>query len=96
MLGLDPVGIRGIQVMDPLGNVRFGSPDEQVIMVAHQAITVANHGVFFEGLLELFEENMAVSVLEKDRVFAVSAGIDVVNGIRIGYSERSSHVPYAS
>jgi hypothetical protein len=96
MLGLDPVGIRGIQVMDPLGYVRFGSSETQVIMAAHQAIGVADHGVFIEGLLELLEENVAVSVLEKDRAFAVSAGTDVVNGIRIGYSEGSSHVSCAS
>jgi hypothetical protein len=77
--------------MDSLGDVRFWSPEEQVIMVAHQAICVADHGVLLESLLELFKEDMPIAVLEKDPVLAVPARIDVINGVRISQSQGPCH-----
>jgi hypothetical protein len=65
--------------------------DERVVVVAHQAVGVAEPAVAIDGVAQDREEELAVVGGAEDRQAIVSSSEHVVEGARICQTQRSSH-----
>ncbi len=75
----------------PFGEIAIGSLDHQMIMVAHQAIGVAEPVKALSDMSQRAEEELAVGVVFEDRPLLIAAGSDVIEGAVVFDPQRVSH-----
>jgi hypothetical protein len=88
---VEGTGIAAVQVPHPVGEVRKGSLDEEVVVVPHQAAHVSTPPVAPLDPAQDVEEDDPVSIVQHDRRVVVTSDPDVV--VRAGGEETvgSSH-----
>jgi hypothetical protein len=77
---VEGAGIGAVQIPHPLGEVRQGSLDQEVVVVAHQAAHVREPAVAPFDPAQDVEEDDPVSIVEHDRRVVVAPDPDVVVG----------------
>jgi hypothetical protein len=89
---VEGAGIGAVQIAHPLGEVRQGSLDQEVVVVAHQAAHVREPAVAPFDPAQDVEEDDPVSIVEHDRRVVVAPDPDVVVGaggeVTVGPSHR--------
>ena len=79
------------QPLHPFGQVLLRRDDQQVEVVAHQAIRMAVPPVAIDGRRDSSEKPLAIDVVEEDRLASVAACRDVKDAVRRPETERSRH-----
>ena len=74
------LGIDAVQMAHAGGKVSFRGFDEEVVVVAHEAVGVAEPVEALDGLAEDGKEGLAVVVIGEDVRPGVAAGGDVIDG----------------
>jgi len=90
---VEGAGVAPVQVPHPIGKVRQGRLDEEVIVVAHEAPHVSAPAVAPLDPPEDVEEDDPISIVEHDRRVVVSPDPDVVVGTRGEVTVGPSHLP---
>jgi hypothetical protein len=85
--------VASVEVAHPLGEVRHGGLDEEVVVVAHQAAHVSPPAVTPFDPAQDVEENDPVSIVEHDRCVVVAPNPDVVVGAGCEVTVGPSHLP---
>jgi len=86
---VDPLGVDVVQLAHPLGEIRIRRLNEQVIMVAHQAVGVHQPVEPMTDTAKHIQEEMAVPSAEADVLSTVTTRGDVVQGARVFESKWS-------
>ena len=89
MESVECLGVVLVEITHAIREVRLDRLDEQVIVVAHEAIGMADPVVVFDRGRKLFEENFSVSIVVKNIFFAVTASGDVIERAWVGNTEWS-------
>jgi hypothetical protein len=90
---VEGAGVAAVQVPHPLGQIRQGRLDEEVVVVAHEAPHVSAPPVAPFDPPEDVEEDDPVSIVEHDRRVVVAPDPDVVVGARSEVPVRPTHPP---
>jgi len=90
---VEGAGVAPVQVPHPIGKVRQGRLDEEVIVVAHEAPHVSAPAVAPLDPPEDVEEDDPISIVEHDRRMVVAPDPDVVVGARSEITVRPTHPP---
>ena len=85
--------VASVEVAHPLGEVRHGGLDEEVVVVAHQAAHVSPPAVTPFDPAQDVEEDDPVSIVEHDRRVVVAPNPDVVVGAGGEVTVGPSHLP---
>ena len=85
-LCIDPVQLPHTQ-----GQVAVRRLDQEVIMVVHHAVGMANPIVSFINVLECVQEVDAVLVVFENGLLFIAAGGDVIDGTGVFYAEGAGH-----
>ena len=72
-----------IEAMHPLGNVGIRRFDHEVVMIAHEAIGMAQPVVALLRFDKYLEEFKIVAIIMKYRLPSIAAGGDVIHGAGI-------------
>jgi len=86
------LSVDAIQLSHANGEIAVRGLDEKVVMVGHEAVSVADPVVPFVDVLKGIEEVQAVLVVFEDGFFLVPARGDVVDSTGIFDSERAGHI----
>jgi hypothetical protein len=89
---VETAGICAEQPLHAGNEIGFGSFDNEVEMVWHEAIGVDLPGSFFAGGGESFDEGVAVVVVEENGFAAISTIEDVVDGAGVFDAKGAGHV----
>jgi len=90
---IEGTGVAAVQVPHPVGEVRKGSLDEEVVVVPHQAAHVSTPAVASFDPAQDVEEDDPVSIVQHDRRVVVTPDPDVVIGTGGEETVGSSHFP---
>jgi hypothetical protein len=93
--GVEPGGIRAVQIPHPFREVAPGRADQQVIVVWHQAVAVAMPAALGDDPAERAEEDAAVVVRPEDlppRDPASGDVVEVVGGAQSGLPGHTSRL----
>jgi hypothetical protein len=88
---VEKLGVDAVQLSHAEGEIAVRSLDEEVIVIGHEAVGVANPIVAFINVLESIQEVLAVLVILKDRLLFVPAGGYMIDCAGIFYAERAGH-----
>jgi len=72
-------GVGALKPAHALDEVGFGGFDDEVEVIAHEAVCMYLPRGFLTGLRECFQEIVTVGVIEKDVLSTIAAAHDVVN-----------------
>lgn len=75
--------IADIEMTHEFTEVSQGSFEQKVEVIDHQNITIELHIVYVHRTDELFEEDVSVVIVTKDRLLLIAPAGYMVNGIRI-------------
>jgi hypothetical protein len=78
--GVERMGVLAVEVAHPVGEVRLGRLDDEVVMRAEQAARVEAPAVAAHDAAQLVQEGAAVVVVQEAEPFVVAARRDVVPG----------------
>ena len=94
VLSVKPLREDAVQLPHPHGEVSIRGLDQQMVVIAHQAISVAEPMVAVVNALKDIQECFAVRLGTKDGLpFIASAG-DMIKGTGIFYAKGTSHVEH--
>ena len=91
MAAIEPTGVRAQQPMHPFAQIGVGRFDDQMKMVAQQAIRMHLPISLLTRLSQRFEEVLPIHVVEVNVIPAVSPAHDMVDGARILDSQLAWH-----
>ncbi len=74
-----------------VGEISVVGLNQQMIMVGHEAVGVANPIVALINVLESLQKVLAVLVILKDRLLLIPAGSYMIDCAGILYAERTGH-----
>jgi len=75
---VETLGIDTVQLSHSRGEIGLRGFDEQVVVIGHEAIGIANPLVFLHGRFQNPQEGPAISVIMVDRPFPVPSGGNMV------------------
>jgi len=84
--------VHAVQVAHAAGEVRLRGADEQVVVVAHQAVGEAAPGEALERFFEDLQEALPVRRVAVHRSALVASGGEVVDAVCDLESQRSCHL----
>jgi hypothetical protein len=88
---VEPLRVDRVEPTDPPPETALGSLDQQPVLIGEQAVAVAQPAVLGDFPAEKLQELAAVAVLQEDRLAAITACADMVNGARELNPQRSRH-----
>jgi hypothetical protein len=88
---IEELGIDAVQLPHAYGEIAVGGLDEQMIMVGHEAVSVAYPIVSLVDMLEGIEEIDTVLVVLKNGFLFITSGGHVVDGAGIFDAEWPCH-----
>ena len=88
---IEELGIDAIQLPHAYGEIAVGRLDEQMIMVVHEAVGVADPIVSLVDALKGVEEIEAVPVIPEYGFFLIAAGSRVVDGAGVFDAKGTYH-----
>jgi len=89
---VEGAGIGAVQIPHPIGEVRQGGLDQEVVVIAHQAAHVSKPAVAPFDPAQDVEEDDPVSIVEDDRRVVVAPDPDVIVGTRGEVTVGPSHL----
>ena len=84
---IEKLRVDAVQLTHADGQVAVRGFDEEMIMIGHEAVSVADPVVSFNDVLEGAQKVLAVSIVFKDGFLFVTARRHMINGARIFYAE---------
>jgi hypothetical protein len=88
---VEELGVNAVQLPHAEREVSIRCFYEQVEMVGHETVGVADPVVTFIHVLKGIEEVGAILIVFEDGFLLIAAGSDVVYGARIFYAEGTGH-----
>jgi hypothetical protein len=88
---VETLGVRHVEALHPATEIGFRGLDEQVIVVAHQAIGVATPMVLFDLASEQVEKPHAVGVVGEDILPGIATRSHVIDGAGELKAELAGH-----
>jgi hypothetical protein len=85
------LSVDAVQLPHAKGKIAIGCFNQEMVVVGHKAIRVAQPVITLVDVLKGVEEVHAVLVVLKDGLLFVAARRNVVNGSWVFYAKRSSH-----
>ena len=88
---VEQLGIDAVHLPHADGEITIRGLDEEVKMVGHQAVGVADPGIALVDVLEGVQEVLSVGVILEDRLLLVAAGGHMIDSAGIFDAEGTSH-----
>jgi hypothetical protein len=85
------LGVDAVDLLHELREIGFRFFDEQMIVVGHQAVGMADAIVVREGFSQDLQKDAFVLIIEKDRFPGVAPGGEVIECARIFDTQWSGH-----
>jgi hypothetical protein len=85
------LGVDAVKLSHSEGEVAVGCFDQKMIVVAHEAVSVAQPVVTLVDVLKGVKEVLAVLVVFEDRLLFVAARSNMVYGTRVFYAKGTGH-----
>ena len=89
---VEGLSIHAIELAHAGREISIKSFNDQVIMICHQTIPVAEPVELPANLTEQIEPLLPIIVMKKNIIRAVTTGSDVITSTRIFYTKWSSHI----
>ena len=83
--------VGSLQPFHPRHEVCLGSLHQQMIVIAHQHVSVNEPAGFLAGFLQGFEKTLPIRIVFEDRAALIAAGHDMIYGTGILDAQRASH-----
>ena len=80
-----------VQVAHSTREIAVGRLDEEVVMIAHEAVGVEDEIVRFDHVFKPIEKSFSIAIGEKDVLLCVAASNDVIEGTVEFDAKRSCH-----
>jgi hypothetical protein len=88
---VEELGVNAVQLPHTEREISVRGLDEDVEVIGHEAIGVADPVVAFVDVLEGVQEVLTVRVVLKYRLLLVAAGSNMIDGAWIFYAEGTGH-----
>lgn len=85
------LGINPVKLSHAEGKVAIGGFDQEMIVVAHEAVGVAQPVISFVDMLKGVEEVLAVLVVFEDSLFFVAARGNMIHSAGVFYAKGAGH-----
>jgi hypothetical protein len=85
-LGIDPV-----QLSHAYGKISIGGINEEMVMILHQAVGMAEPIVPMGNMLKGVQEHLSVLIVFENCLSLVSSARDVIDSAREFYTQRTCH-----
>jgi hypothetical protein len=85
------LGIDTVKLSHAEGEVGVGRFDQEMVVVGHEAVGVAQPVITLVNMLKSVEETLAVLVVFEDSLLFVPARGYMIHGTRVFYSKRTGH-----
>jgi hypothetical protein len=88
---IEELGINAVYLSHTDREIAVGSFDEEMIMIGHEAVCVADPVVSFVDVLDCVQKVLTVRVILEYRLLLVPAGGHMINCAGIFYAEGAGH-----
>jgi hypothetical protein len=90
---IEELGKYSIQLPHAFREVAVGSLYDQVVVVVHETVGVAEPVEPLVDLMKYFKKGLSVLVVLIDSLPGIAAGSDMIDGPVVFYAQRPSHTP---
>ena len=88
---IEPLRVVTVHVAHEIREVAVGRLDEEVVMVAHEAVGVEDDVVEGEAIGEVFEKSSAIAIVEEDLLTSIATSGNVIESSVELNAKRSCH-----
>ena len=85
------LGIDAVKLSHAEGEVSVGRFDQEMVVVGHEAVGVAQPVITLVNMLKGVEKILAVLVVFEDSLLFVAARGNMIHGTRVFYAKRTGH-----
>lgn len=85
------LGVDAVKLSHAEGEIAVGSFDQKMIVVGHEAVSVAQPVITLVDVLQGVEEILAVLIIFEDGLFFVAARGNMIHSTGVFYAKRTGH-----
>ena len=88
---IEELRINAVQLTHAQGKIAVGRFDQEMVMIVHEAVGVADPIVPFIDVLERIQKVDAILIVFEDGLLFITAGSDMIDSTGVFYAERTAH-----